>query len=131
MADEMIDEPPPRQVEKAMQLSTHAVFKLLAGRLDADGAMSEIDRAERWAAATGNPVARGHVAYNRGRVAVVDQRGGAARDAFAYALELGRLHGVPNLIGCALTAQVYDPGVRGLTVAADALDDSQDHPPGQ
>ena len=35
------------------------MFKLLAGRLDADGAMSEIDRAERWAAATGNPVARG------------------------------------------------------------------------
>jgi predicted ATPase len=127
MADEMIDEPPSRQVEKAMQLSSHAVFKLLAGRVDADGAMSEIDRAERWAAATGNPVARGHVACNRGMVAVVDQRGGAARDAFAYAMELGRLHGVPNLIGCALTAQVYDPGVRGLTVAADALDYWQGH----
>jgi len=127
MADEMIDEPPPRQVEKAMQLSAHAVFKLLAGHLDADGAMIEIDRAERWAVATGNPVARGHVAYNRGVVAVVDQRDAAAHEAFTHALELGRLHGIPNLVGCALTAQVYDPGVRGLTVAAETLDYWQDH----
>ena len=127
MADEMVDEPPPRQVEKSMQLSAHAVFKLLAGHLDADEAMIEINRAERWASATGNPVARGHVAYNRGMVAAVDQRGGAAREAFAYAMELGRLHGIPNLIGYVLTAQVYDPGERGLAVAADALDYWQDH----
>ena len=78
MADEMLDEPPPRQVEKAMQLSAHAVFKLLAGHVDVDGATIEIDQSERWASATGNPVARGHVAYNRGMVAVVAQRGAAA-----------------------------------------------------
>ena len=74
MADEMLEEPPPRQVEKAMQLAAHAVFKLFAGAFDPGSAMIEIERAERWAAATGNPVARGHVAYNRGIVAVADQR---------------------------------------------------------
>ncbi len=127
MADEMIDEPPPRQVEKAMQLSAHAVFKLLAGHVDVDAAMIEIDRAERWASATGNPVARGHVAYNRGMVAVVAQRGAAAHDAFAHSMELARLHDVPNLVGYALTAQVYAPGAAGLAVAAEALDYWQDH----
>lgn len=127
MADEMIEEPPPRQVEKAMQLSAHAVFKLLAAQLDVNGALIEIDRAERWASATGNPVARGHVAYNRGMVAVTAQRGAAAREAFAYAMELGRLHGIPNLIGYSLTAQVYAPGPRALAVAAEALDYWEDH----
>ena len=127
MVDDMIDEPPPRQVEKAMQLSAHAVVKLLAGHLDADGAMIEIDRAERWAAATGNPVARGHVAYSRGMVAVVGELGGAARDAFAYAMELGRLHRVPKLVADVLAAQVYDPGEQGLAVAADAFEYWQDH----
>ena len=110
-----------------MQLSAHAVVKLRAGQLDAEGAMIEIDRAERWADATGNPVARGQVAYNRGTVAVADQRRAAAREAFAHALELGRLHGVPNLVGAVLAAQVYDPGERGLAVAADALDHWQGH----
>ena len=127
MADDMVDEPPPRQVEKAMQLSAHAVFKLLADEFDVEEAMIEIDRAERWASATGSPVARGHVAYNRGMVAVNAQRGSAAREAFAYAMELGRLHGVPNLIGCALTAQVYAPGAGGLAVAAEALDYWEGH----
>ena len=126
MADEMLQEPPPRQVEKAMQLSAHAVFKLLAGQVDADHALVEIDRAERWAAATGNPVARGLVAYNRGLVAVVDRRGAVAREAFAFAMELGRLHGLPKLVGDALTAQVYEPGLGGLAVAAEALDHWQD-----
>ena len=42
-------------------------------------------------------------------------------------MELGRLHGVPNLVGYALTAQVYDPGSGGLAVAADALDYWRDH----
>ena len=42
-------------------------------------------------------------------------------------MELGRLHGVPNLIGQALTAQVYDPGPGGLAAAAEALDYWQVH----
>jgi predicted ATPase len=127
LADEMLDEPPRGQIEQAMQLSAHAVFKLHAGRLDADEAMIEIDRADRSAAATGNPVARGYVAYHRGIVALVDQRGGAARQAFASAMDLGRLHGVSNLVGQVVAARVYQRGVRGLTVAAEAFDAWRDH----
>ncbi len=90
--------------------------------------MIEIERAERWAAATGNPVARGQVAYNRGIVAMADQQGVTAREAFGRAMELGRLHGVPNLIGQVLTAQVYAPGPDGLAAAAEVLDYWQVHP---
>jgi predicted ATPase len=122
MADRMLADPPPRAVERAMQLSAHAVFKLLAGQMDVDTAISTIDRARELAASTSNPVALGHVAYNRGLAAITGGRVDEAKEAFGDAMRLGREHGIPNLVGYVLTAQVYAPGRDGLAVAAEALD---------
>jgi predicted ATPase len=122
MADRMLAEPPPRAVERAMQMSAHAVFKLFAGQMDVDTAITAISRSHDVAASTLNPVALGHVSYNLGLAAITGERADDAGAAFGEAMRLGREHGIPNLVGYVLTARVYTPGRDGLAVAADALD---------
>jgi hypothetical protein len=60
-------------------------------------------------------------------VASMTGRADEAAKAFAIAMALGRTHGVPNLIGYVLTAQVYTRGEVGLETAREALDWWRDH----
>ena len=126
MADAMVDEPPPRAVEQAMQGSAHAVFKVYAGQIRHEDAIERIQRAEAVALPTGSPVAMGHVTYNRGLVHYVRGDVGEATAAFRSALELAREHDIANLTGYVLTAQVSAPGQPGLAAALEALSYWQD-----
>lgn len=127
MANQALTEPAARPTERAIQQSASVVFKLLAGDIDAEEANATIDAARDLAAMARNPVASGHVAYNRGMVAAMAGRSDEAGAAHSVAMAIARTHHVPNLIGYALTAQVYQPGATGLAAAAEALDWWRDH----
>ncbi len=122
MADRMLADPPPRQVEQAMQLGSHAVFKLYAGQFAPDEALAAIEHADRLAQTCHSVVASGLVAYNRALCEYGRGNVDGFRAAMERALGYARQDGIPNLTGYVLTAQVYAPGRAGLQDALRALE---------
>lgn len=121
LADAMVADMPPRQVEQAMQLSASAVFKLYAQQMSYEDSVEANRRAAEIALESGSPVAQGHVVYNQGLVAYTRGDVKPARLHFAKALEIARSEHIPNLTGYVLVSQVYAPGYAGLTAAQEAL----------
>ena len=122
MADVMVSDAPPRQVEEAMQSSLRAVVANEAGLLDTAEADSAIERCAVLAAETGNPVAIGQVAFHRGLVAHAGGDPSSASRWFDDALAIAREHEIRALSGDVLTAQVYAPGYSGLVASRRALE---------
>ena len=127
MADFAVTDPSARPVERVMQQSAHAVFKFFAGQMDAPDADRAIAAAIEVARSTNNPLAQGHAAYNGAMIASITGRADEAANGFAIAMTLGRTHGVPNLVGYVLMAQLYTPGAPGLESAREVLDWWRDH----